>query len=179
LFNLSLKEPHAHRLVYSTSVGFRLVFLATALAIALVVLPAAKGPAYLQFRIVTLIIVGLCLLAALYLERWIFDKQSNLFERDVGILFVYSRKTLALDDLQKVVLQEPGMRSLDSSRRTLRLSRRSAILSVVDRDGTAYRLDLVKGGALRETRKLAEKLSAFCAIPFEDDLQDAATEIEP
>ena len=48
------------------------------------------------------------------------------------------------------------------------ISRATAILSVVDRDGKSYGLDMVKGASLREIRDSAAKLAEFCDIPFED-----------
>jgi hypothetical protein len=52
------------------------------------------------------------------------------------------------------------------------MSRRTAILSVVDRDGRVYGLDMVKGGSVREVKKSAELLSDFCGITLEDHTGD-------
>ena len=46
------------------------------------------------------------------------------------------------------------------------------MLSIEDKDGDLYKLDIVKGGSVREARVSAQKLSAFCEIPLEDDLGD-------
>ena len=176
LFNPGLRERGKNRMVYSTSVGYRLVFCVTALIIILGVASVAGKSFFDSFNVFSCIIIGVCLFAALYLERWIFDKETNLFESNVGILFVYSRKKRSLDTLQKVVLQELGVNYTHKPKLLRWTSRKTAMLSVVDRDGNVYGLDMVKGGSVREARISAEKLSTFCGIPLEDNLGDLSAE---
>jgi hypothetical protein len=164
-------------MVYSTSVGFRIVFLVTALAILLIIASVPDGPFLSRLNAFSLIVIAICLFAALYVERWVFDKKSNLFEMDVGILLLYSRKRAPLDTLQKVVLREAGGRSADGPPKLLGLlSPRIAILSLVDRDSRVFRLETARGGSVRELRRSAERLCSFCAIPLESDADSCAEE---
>ena len=155
-------------MVYSTSIGFRVVFA----AIAVFLMISARQP-----NVIVFIFLALSVFGALYLERWVFDKDANLFEKNVGILFLHTRKKLPLDGLQRVVLREVGPAHHERPRMMRAISRASAILSLVDRDGNTYGLDMVKGASLREIRNSAEKLAKFCEIPFED--QGPQTEGEP
>ena len=146
-------------MVYSTSSGFRLVFA----AIALVLVVSVRQPS-----VVVMVFLVLSVFGALYLERWIFDKEANLFEKNVGILFLHTRKQLPLDRLERVVLREVGPSHRERPRMVRAMSRAAAIFSVVDHDGTSYGLDMVKGASLKEIRSSAEKLAKFCEIPFDD-----------
>lgn len=159
MFSPVLREVSEQRMVYSTSVGFRVVF--AVIAVFLIV-------SVRQLNVVVGIFLALSVFGALYLERWIFDKDANLFEKNVGILFLHTRKRLPLDRLQRVVLREVGPAHHERPRMVRAISRAAAILSVVDCDGKSYGLDMVKGTSLQEIRKSAAKLAGFCGIPFED-----------
>ena len=159
MFNPVLREVSQRRLVYSTSIGFRLVFA----AIAVFLIISVRQP-----NVVVIIFLALSVFGALYLERWVFDKDANLFEKNVGVLFLHTRKKMPLDRLQRVVLREVGPAHHERPRMVRAISRASAILSVVDRDGNTYGLDMIKGASLREIRNSAVKLAKFCGIPFED-----------
>jgi hypothetical protein len=152
-----------------------MVFLATALFIILCIASVPGGSFFSRLSALTIILICLCLLAALYLERWTFDKEANLLEKNIGILFAYARKKMSLDALQKVVLHETASGHAERPG-LLRLSaRRTAVLLIVDRDEKVYRLDIASGGSVREMRRSAQRLSAFCAIPLEDDGADSPT----
>jgi hypothetical protein len=179
LFNPVLRKCGTHRLVYSTSIGFRIVFLLTAGIIIASVASVGEGSFFERVNFVALIIIGFCLFAALYLERWIFDKKTNGFEKNVGLVFFHSRRRHPLDALQKVVLEEPGWKINERAKMLRWMSRRTAILSVVDRDGRVYGLDMVKGGSVREVKKSAELLSDFCGIPLEDHLGNFPDGVQP
>jgi hypothetical protein len=170
LFNPVLRKHGAHRLVYSTSIGFRVLFLITAGIIIVSVVCLGGGIFFERINFAALIVIGFCPFAALYLERWVFDKKTNRFEQNVGIVFFYSRRLHLLDSLQKVVLKEFGVRYDENPKIQCRMSRRAAMLSVVDQGGNVYRLDIVKGGSIREVKKSAELLADFCGIPLEDHL---------
>jgi hypothetical protein len=168
MFNPILRERGKDKLVYSTSMGFRAVFFMTAIVVIASVASVSKGPFFSRFNVLSLAIVVGCLLAGLYLERWTFDKKANVFEKNVGMVFLYTRRMVPLDTLQKVVLHAPIAAEAERPRLG-NLSRRGvATLAVADRDGEVFRLDMARGSA-RELRKSAQMLSAFCSIPLEDD----------
>ena len=174
MFNPVMRQVSERRLVYSTSIGFRVVFA----AIAVFLIISMRQP-----NVVVIIFLALSVFGALYLERWVFDKDANLFEKNVGLLFLHTRKKLPLDRLQRVVLREVGPAHHERPRMVRAVSRATAILSVVDRDGTSYGLDMVKGASLREIRDSAAKLAKFCDIAFEDQgpqqEEESAQQAEP
>ena len=168
LFDPVLREQGATRLVYSTPIAFRIGFVVVAVVIVLCIAAVPEGPFLARFNAVSLTIIGVCLFAALYLERWTFDKGANRFERNVGILPVYWRKQRPLDSLRKVVLRERGVTQSERPSLFRVTARGAAVLYVVDQDDRAFRLDLARGSSARLARKYAEMLAAFCAIPLEE-----------
>jgi hypothetical protein len=169
LFNPTLKEYGDDKIVYATSLGFRIVFIFIAVFILISVLLASEGPVITRFNGISVAIILICSIAALYLERWSFDKKTNAFERNVGFLFFYSRKNIPLDSLEKVVLYEPGVAQPEPSKYSRLVTRKSALVCVVDTGGNVYKLDMMKGGSITQARKIAESLSIFCDIPFNDE----------
>ncbi len=171
MFNPVLRAVSERRMVYSTSSGFRIVFA----LIAGFLIFSSRG----QPGLILIVLIALSALGALYLERWVFDKDANLFEKNVGLLFLHTRKRMTLDHLAKVVLREVGPAYQDRPRMMKAVSRQAAILSVVDRSGTNHGLDMIKGASLREARDSAQKLAKFCDIPFEDLVPQEEAEVPP
>ena len=178
LFSAVLREQGTQRMVYSSPVAVRIVLVATILVIVLGVASVPEGPFLSRFNAFSLALIAICLFGVLYLDRWVFDKRSNLFERDVGILFLYGRQKAPLDALQKVVLHQAGAGADDSPNPGGLPARRIAVLSVVDRDSRIFKLDTARGGSVRGLRRSAERLSSFCEIPLESGAAGLATEAD-
>jgi hypothetical protein len=177
LFSPVLREQGSQRLVYSTSIGTRIVFLVTLLVIILSVASVPEGPFFSRFNAFSLVVIAICLFGALYVQRWVFDKKSNLFEKNVGVLFLYRREKAPLDALQKIVFHEAGGGTDDGPKLVGLTSRRIAILSVVDRDSRSFKLDTARGGSVRELRRSAERLCSFCAIPLQVETDSPSAEV--
>jgi hypothetical protein len=166
--NPVLRQQGTDRMVYATSVTFRVVFAVIALAIILSIAAVAEGPFLARLNALSLVLIGLCLFAALSLQRWTFDKTTNRFEKHVGLLFLYSRRRRPLGALQRIVLRGYGVAPRSGRLAWIRASGRTVAMSLVDEDGSAYLLDMTRGGSARQMRKTAERLSEFCGIPLED-----------
>ncbi len=169
LFGPVLREQGNARMVYSAPIWFRVAFGIVAVAIVLSIASVPEGPFLARLNVLSISLIAICIFAALYLERWTFDKTTNLFERNVGILMLYSRRKHPLDTLEKVVLRERAGNRPDNRPSVFGVGPRSiAVLSVVDREGRVYTLDIVRSGSLQSVRRSAERLSAFCSIPLEE-----------
>ena len=155
-----LKKETDARLVYSTSIGFRILCLSSGIALLLIVLSGVQGSFHFGEHLIGLSLSGICLVSALYLERWVFDKESNLFERHCGLLFLFSRLQRPLDGLECVVLREMNSHTSHTAR-SFRLSRRSASLSIQSANNEIFKLDRVNGSRVKELNDTAEELSEF------------------
>lgn len=158
---------HNDRLIISTPIGFRIVFAAIALVLMIGVLWFSNGRPFVGARALTFIMFGVCFSAALFLERWIFDRSHNRFERNFGLVFFYVRRTVSLDSIEAV-----DLRHLHTSVPFGRLSptesmRQTAVLSVVENQGRRYVLDVARGYSIAKTIDVAQRLSAFCGIPLQ------------
>lgn len=172
MFNPKLKEHGDDKVTYATSLGFRIVFICIAVFIFVSVLSASDGPVFSRFNGISIFIILVCSFASLYLERWSFDKATNTFEKNVGLLFFYSRNKVPLDSLQKVVLYEPGIKQQEGPKYGKLMStvtRKSALVCIVDSSNNIYKLDMMKGASITQARQIAESLSIFCNIPFVDE----------
>jgi len=174
MFDPVLRDQGTDRVIYTTPLSLRILSAAVGLLVVLSAAMAGHGPFLGRFGVVAFALLGLCLVGILYVERWTFDRAENFFQRELGILLLHSRAKRPLDSLAKVVLRESasvpapslersalGTRSLGSR------SRGTGVLSLVDRDGRGYRLNIVRGGDLRVLQLSAEKLAAFCSLPLE------------
>lgn len=166
LFGLVLKRT-GNRIVLSTSTAFRIVFVLTAAAIAFAVVVSGDGPFLQRFGFVSVFVVAVCLIAALYLERWTFDKSTDLFEENAGLVIAHSCRRRRLSTLEKVVLRETEATNKDRPRFLRAMYTGAATLSVVDRDGTIYTLDVARMGPVANLRRSAGILSRYCGIPLE------------
>ncbi len=169
MFSPILKEKGKTRMVYSTSAVFRLLFGVLGLVVILSILSVPEGTFLSRLNAVSLVIIGLCLFAVLYRERWLFDKEANAFERHIGALFLYARRRRPLDSLAKVVVRETGPEGTGKPGLLRMGPRRMAVLSVVDRDNKAYTMEMARGASVQLLRQSAERLSAFLGVPLEVD----------
>lgn len=168
-----LRKVGENRMVYSTSLGFRLLFLTIALLIFTAVFISSRGAIFRKAHIATLALCAVCLVSSLYLERWVFDREANHFENNVGLVFLYARKTRTLDSLQSVVLNDSMQRFQADRRRRSMMPRRSVVLYVRDCQDNVFKLDMGSRVGIRTLKDTAEKLADFCRLPLEDHLGGA------
>ena len=178
MFGPVLKNEGEQKMVYSTSSAFRIVFLGSAILLFAIVVGEVEGPIFVRHNALALSLCAICLAAALYLERWVFDKESNVFERHIGLIFFFSRRQKPLDSLKCVSLDEfpPGISQAKGKRGGMMLNRKAASLSIEAEGESFHKLDMAKGSGIKELRKTAEALSSFCSIPLEDNVQEAEVE---
>ena len=109
----------------------------------------------------------------MFQERWIFDRESNVFERHLGTVFLYSRLKRRLDSLKCVSINEFAKDSSASNdNRRLILTRRTVSLSVLGENNEIHKLDMAKGFGINELVKTAQELSSFCDIPLVDEFSN-------
>ena len=167
MFDPILKENGTSRLTYATPLSFRVVCAAVAIIIFLSVALVPGGTLLSRLGVVPLVLICLCAFGALYLDRWTFDKAANVFQQDVGILLLHARRRRPLDSLRKVVLFQRGSGAGEHPSVLGPRARGTVVLSVVDRDGRVFKLNLSRGGGTRALRVYAERLAAFCSVPLE------------
>ena len=136
------------------------MFVAIALFQIVSAAAAAEAPFY-RWPPLLLGIIVVCVLAATYLERWVFDTRSRAMERNLGPLLGHTRNRTPFSELARVMLREAGPADEQRSRVMQAVSRRAAIVAIEDRVGKSHPLDPVKGAKIQEARKLAERVATF------------------
>ena len=123
-------------------------------------------------RAVALVLFAVSALAALYDDRWLFDRDKKKVTRRLGLLFAARETALEMSSLQRVIVGGHivlGGRGDDG--RTDR--RRAAIasfasLSLEELSGRRRTLEQYRGMRAAELRAVAEEIAAFCGLPLED-----------
>ena len=176
---LVLKAQSKERIALVISSGFRLIFVSIGIVIIAALIMTSTLPFFHRSNVVPLLFCFVCILASLYLERWIFDRRLNIFERQTGLVFLFKRQRQALDSLRRVLLSQYQRGYIGSERglagtgkepkRRGAFSRMFVTLSVEDDQAIIHRLDIARAVHLGEIRKNARGIADFCGIPLEDD----------
>ena len=104
----------------------------------------------------------------MYLERSVFDKELNKFEKHFGLLFIFSRLSRPLNSLKSVSLKEFKSNSNEANDgKTSMMSRKYASLTVVTANKEIIKIDMAKSSGTKELLKTAEEISKFCEIPLD------------
>jgi hypothetical protein len=190
---LSLKERNEDRLELSLSLPSRLMlaffFLVSCFVLLSGLLLSDKDPLVLREHTVPLILVCLTGLGALYNEKWIFDKNRNIFENHFGLFILSRKQSIPLDGLVQVELDAftPGpLVDTEEARerpsgsgshfggvfldRFVRAPQRQILrLRVVDKQEKIYVLDSARAHRVEEFRRRGRRIADFCSIPFREN----------
>ena len=168
MFGPVLKLERETRLCYSTSTSFRIICFSSGAILLYIILKEAEQPFELSSNLVGLSIALICLVSAMYLERSVFDKELNKFEKHFGLLFIFSRLSRPLNSLKSVSLKEFKSNSNEANDgKTSMMSRKYASLTVVTANKEIIKIDMAKSSGTKELLKTAEEISKFCEIPLD------------
>ena len=167
MFGPVLKKEGETRLCYSTSTSFRVLCFSSGVILLYIILKEAEQPFDLNSNLFGLSITLICLVSAMYLERSVFDKELNQFEKHFGLLFIYSRFSRPLNSLESVSLKEFNSNSSEANDgKPSMMSRKYASLTIVTANKEIFKIDMAKSSGTKEILKTAEKISKFCEIPL-------------
>ena len=165
MFGPVLKLERETRLCYSTSTSFRIMCFSSGAMLLYLILKEAEQPFDLNSNLVGLSITLICFVSAMYLERSVFDKESNKFEKHFGLFFIYSRLSRPLNSLESVSLKEFNSNSSEANDgKPAMMSRKYASLTVVTENKEIIKIDMAKSSGTKELLKTAEEISKFCEI---------------
>ena len=167
MFGPVLKKEGETRLCYSTSTSFRVLCFSSGVILLYIILKEAEQPFNFNENLIGLSITLICFVSAMYLERLVFDKESNQFEKHFGLLFGYFRLARPLDSLECISLNEFNGNSSGANKiKPSILSRNYASLTIVTANKEIFKIDMAKSSGTKELLKTAEEISKFCEIPL-------------
>ncbi len=193
--SLSLKTKGRDRLELCISLRSRLVFAFFFVLSCFVFLSSVASTGGPSGTTIPLVLVCVTGLSALYEERWIFDKNRNLFESRFGLLIFAHRKGIPLTELARVELDSFTKGHMGETRGILedeqtpnrpqisknahlnsllkapqrRYMYRIIRLRIMDKQEKAYVLDSTRTHRTEEFRLTGRKIADFCSIPFEEN----------
>jgi len=177
-FSLNLKQISKDTLRLAMPIGFRIILL---------VIAGVFTAAMIAFGSVswfTLVIIILCLIASIYQDTWIFDRETGTAEHRLGLFLLCTRKTIPLTDIRNVEFNRFARGSLDylnnpetppRDDKTTRILKRGGILKrpaqhiieirLLLRGGGKENLETAKGRHYDYFIDKAEKIAAFIDVP--------------
>ena len=168
MFGPVLNQEGETRLCYTTSTSFRVLCFSSGVILLYIILKEAQESFNFSENLIGLSLTLICFVSGMYLERTIFDKESNQFEKHFGLLFIYSRLSRPLSSLESVSLKEFNSNSSEANDgKPSMMSRKYASLTIVTANKEIYKIDIAKNSGTKELLKTAEEISKFCEIPLE------------
>jgi hypothetical protein len=192
--SLSLRTRGRDRLEFCIPLRSRLLFAFFFVLSCLVFLSSILSEDKPISYTIPLVLVCVTGLSALYEERWIFDKNRNIFESRFGLLIFSRKKSIPLTEIARVELDSFMKGHMVETRDTLedeqtanlsqtspkshlhgllkapqrRYIYRIIRLRVVDKQEKTYVLDSSRAHRIEEFRLIGRKIADFCGIPFRE-----------
>jgi len=192
--SLSLRTKGRDRLEFCIPLRSRLLFAFFFVLSCLVFLSSILSEDKPGSYTIPLVLVCVTGLSALYEERWIFDKNRNIFESRFGLLIFSHKKSIPLTEIARVELDSFMKGHMVETRDTLedeqtpnspqrsekshlhgllkapqrRYIYRIIRLRVVDKQEKAYVLDSSRAHRIEEFRLIGRRIGDFCNFPFEE-----------
>lgn len=140
---------------------FRIFFLSISLVMIIGIMGDGGG---ISNNIGPLIIMIICLLCGCYYEAWIFNRNTRTIEQRFGLLFLFNRKTYAMDDLEAVKIsgfRTGSQKAIDTDRKKF-FQKDFIKLTLVTKQGSIHDIETLTGKNRTSIEKKALKLAEFC-----------------
>ena len=124
------------------------------LAGTIAVTPGGVKNLFERANLLPLLLLLLSLASALYRDTWLVDKNRDLLERQIGLLFLYRRNRMSISDLRRVEVTEyvrgswPGSTPVTAGegQKGKRQKKRSFVmLTLINEDGREFKLENYSG----------------------------------
>lgn len=169
IYRLIAKKPEPDQLVLSFGWGSRVFFGVLGLIIAYgMVQEGSVG-------IFALIITIVLFLAAVYLDRWVFDRKTGEIAHSSGLLFLHRTKRYPLADLEEVLFQghlpadsppEPEPVGRMHSRRAFKPGMARLRLRFAESGEADVQMEPNRNA--NELHSLGLEIAGFCDVPYRD-----------
>ena len=161
--HLVIKKRSADILCLTLSNGFRYFFFGISAFLAVFLFidmqtnaePGLLGP---------LIIISILFLSGCYHEIWIFDLTQKKVESRFGLLFLYQRKTIPLEDIStfRIVEFTKGHQGMIEPEKRRFFQVAYSKFSLVTKEGLVKDIEIMKSKHENDLQKKAETVAEFC-----------------
>jgi hypothetical protein len=143
---------------------FRLFFLSLTVFLAVFLLIDLKehpGDGFIG----PLILILILLLAGSYKEEWIFDRQQKTVESRFGLIFLYQRKVIALEEIEAFLISEfiKGHQFMVEPEKRRFFQIAFSKFSLVTKEGMVKDIEIIKSRFKKELEKKGEQIAEFCS----------------
>ena len=121
--NLILRRKSDDELIFSPAPWFRIIFLFFAASLVTGILTIGKEDSGGNF-IVPVLITAACVIAALYTESWLFDRDKRIIIHKSGLLFLNKKMTLPFAEIDNLEISSflRGVKADSKGEHELKLS---------------------------------------------------------
>ncbi len=150
-------------LVLSFGMGFRVFFYGLALFFLVFLLTDYNSPGS---NIGPIVIILVCFLCGSYHESWIFDKGNKTIEQRSGLIFLFIRRRLSMDEIESVMLSsvQRGFDQRESDEKTSTSRQFFLKLSLISRNKKVHNIETIKSGNIGSLGENAELIASFCGV---------------
>ena len=150
-------------LVLSFGIGFRIFFYGLALFFLIFLLTDYDSPGS---NIGPIVIISICFLCGSYHEAWIFNRTNKTIEQRSGLLFLFKRRRLSMDEIEsvKLVSIQRGYDQRESDEKTSARRQYFLKLSLVSKNKKVHNIETIKSGNAGSLGENAELIASFCGV---------------
>ena len=180
-FKLVLVSEGENKLILRVPLSFRLITGGIACVILIFLISGARaGIASFFARENTLLLIFFLLsfLSGIYKDRWIFNREQDVCERQIGLLFLFSLKRMKLSSIKRVEVSEyvrgstPGSGPLTTRAPRVGVMdnrrRRFVTLTLVNEQDEILKLENASSLRTKSIVSMGKRLADFCSIEFLD-----------
>jgi hypothetical protein len=162
MFRMSfvLKEKRDGTLVLVLPIWFRFLFLFIVLLLTAGVIVSGIGA---SGQWVPILIILICIVGALYEEKWIFDKSLNSFAYISGTVILNKKKTYKIKEIE--IFNITGEFHTENEGKINRIRKKMVKFSMVLNSGKVLDIDITTGKTnSAELKEKAQKIAAYCGV---------------
>ena len=157
-----LKKRTDGTLILVLPIWFRLLFLFIAILL-------AAGIYVSSFNVsrqwIPILIIAICLAAALYEEKWIFNKAEKNIEYIIGIMVINKKTIYKFQDIENFFIS--GEIHSEKEGKLNRLRKKMVNFSLILKSGKVMDIDISSGKTTNEELiNRAKKIANYCEIQF-------------
>ncbi len=179
MMKLILRTTKDGRLIYGIGLWYRVFYLFFLCVLLVGAFSYSREPDFTLWG-TPMFFTLLLATAATYRESWTFDRGHRNMAYRFGMLFIYRKRTHALEDIESFTLSHfrKGAKGLRPVVKT-RANRLYTTFSVVLTDGDTYPIEIIRlKRSAGRTERAAAAIARYCEVPLiqEDDLEGMTEE---
>ncbi|NNG01687.1 MAG: hypothetical protein HKM93_20040 [Desulfobacteraceae bacterium] len=118
-----------------------------------------------------LVIMTICLLCGAYYEAWFFDRGNRKIEQRFGLIFLFKRKIISMDDVEGVQISgfTTGSEKPVATDKKKFFQKEFVKLTLITKIGKIHDIETISGRKHDKITEKASTIAEFCGAPLITD----------